>query len=375
MPSSAEELSIPRVLHIRRSDEAASQVILHVSQTDSELSILATEGESPYAATVPLSQFKKLRARNYEGTDHDWTNIILHVFGLLDEPHTKSELLAGIETSAGISGSGEDDKDLVITVRKRIQSITQRLGSFTLHQDDEQGIELFEWLNIAIARADTIEQRYSTLLVRFHAAENTINSLNKQLQDFIGSKNEDEQQLLLNSAQLLNEKKLKIRNQQRLLACANANPEKLSASTATDAHGTKMNAKGRRYKRPVQNVIGEPDSDDEFEKLEVDNSKQRMNDRADDETDGSGRITPQFLEDEDKTTDDDDEGFTPAIKASARETKRKDRTPKYADSKSSPSRRELPFLEGAQKGPAPALFPPVQQDPDKTGGETDDDEL
>jgi exopolyphosphatase/pppGpp-phosphohydrolase len=103
------------------------------------------------------------------------------------------------------------------------------LGSLTLHQDDEQGIELFEWSNIAITRAGILEQRFNSLIARFHAAEDTIKSLSKQLEKLISSKNEDEQRLMSDFTQLLNEKKLKIRNQQRLLASANVDPEKRKA--------------------------------------------------------------------------------------------------------------------------------------------------
>lgn len=43
----------PRVVHIRRSDEVDSHVLLYVSRPDStgELTIIATEGEFPYNAT------------------------------------------------------------------------------------------------------------------------------------------------------------------------------------------------------------------------------------------------------------------------------------------------------------------------------------
>jgi hypothetical protein len=103
----------------------------------------------------------------------------------------------------------------------------------TLSQDDEQAIELFEWSNIAVARADSMEQRYTTLLARFRTAEDTINSLNRQLDELILSKSLHEQQLMSNFVHLLNEKKLKIRNQQRLLASAKVDPEKRKALLPT----------------------------------------------------------------------------------------------------------------------------------------------
>ncbi len=58
----------PRVLHIRRSDETDSHVLLHVSRSDStgELTIIATEGEFPYTATCkrPLKLLSLFRATN-----------------------------------------------------------------------------------------------------------------------------------------------------------------------------------------------------------------------------------------------------------------------------------------------------------------------
>lgn len=96
----------------------------------------------------------------------------------------------------------------------------------SLKQDDEQAIELFDWTGTAVARADVIEDQLSSLRDRYSAAEDTINRLNKQLEDFISAKHQHEEQLMTDFVQLLNEKKLKIRNQQRLLASANVDPEK-----------------------------------------------------------------------------------------------------------------------------------------------------
>jgi len=102
----------------------------------------------------------------------------------------------------------------------------QKLGSLSLQQNDEQGIELFDWSNLAVTRADILEQRFNSLLDRFRTAEDTIALLNKQLEEFISLKTEHDQQLISDFAQLLNEKKLKIRNQQRLLASAQVDTEK-----------------------------------------------------------------------------------------------------------------------------------------------------
>lgn len=104
--------------------------------------------------------------------------------------------------------------------------LQQRLGSITLKQDDEQAIELFDWASIAISKCDGLEQQLSSLTERYRVAEDTIQQLSRQLEDLIRAKSQHENQLVANFAQLLNEKKLKIRNQQRLLASAKVDPTK-----------------------------------------------------------------------------------------------------------------------------------------------------
>jgi TRAP-type uncharacterized transport system substrate-binding protein len=95
-----------------------------------------------------------------------------------------------------------------------------------LKQDDEQAVELFEWTGIAVTRADMLEQQVTSLTSRYRLAEDTIHKLNEQLEDLMQAKTQHETQLVTNFAQLLNEKKLKIRNQQRLLASATPDPTK-----------------------------------------------------------------------------------------------------------------------------------------------------
>ncbi|KKK16062.1 hypothetical protein P175DRAFT_0458910 [Aspergillus ochraceoroseus IBT 24754] len=373
----------PRVLHIRRSDEAESYVLLRVSRSDStalELNITATEGESPYTTTLRQSHLKNSCSKNFQGSAEEWKDIVLYVFGLLKEPARKSDLLAGIEISASINGSGDEDKEMVITVRKRIQAITQRLGSITLSQDDEQAIELFEWSNIAISRADALEKSLDSLLDRYRAAEETINLLNRQLEEFITSKNQHEDQLMADFVRLLNEKKLKIRNQQRLLASTNVDPEKLSEmEETTTTSRLKPNAK-KGSKRSAA-AINDSDSESEggFEKMEVDNAAQKAADGDEDETDDDddGRLTPQPLEDDDNTTSDE-EGFGSPVEAPKGDKPGRQEVSSRVEAKSPPPRRELPFINRkAQKVHKDAsLQPPrIERDADETGGETDDDEL
>lgn len=77
-----------------------------------------------------------------------------------------------------------------------------------------------------LSRTDVYEHRISTLSTQLQAAEKSIKELQASLDDLVLSKKEHENMLLGSFAQVLNEKKLKIRNQQRLLASTNVDSEK-----------------------------------------------------------------------------------------------------------------------------------------------------
>ncbi|KAL4746015.1 hypothetical protein BDW72DRAFT_210803 [Aspergillus terricola var. indicus] len=365
--SSAKESPSPCIRRIRRSDEANSYFWIPTQQgTDAQ-------------RTVRQSEINKLRAKNHQGTDDEWKKTLLHILGFQGDAAENPELLTGVEASASVNAIQEDYKELVITVRKRIQTITQKLGSLTLRQDEEQDIELFDWTNLAVTRADILEQRFNSLLDRFRTAESTIKLLNKQLEEFISSKNQHEQQLFSGFVQLLNEKKLKIRNQQRLLASAEVNPAQISkvqAAATTDISWPKLKgAKGGRPKRPAATLVDES-SDGGFEKMDVEEREQHVNQGADEETADEGRSTPEPLEDESGTTSDGDVKSALSIRRSQRGSRGSQGSFEQAAADSPPPRWELPFARKTEKEPGPGhLSSRARQNPDEPGGETDDDEL
>lgn len=112
----------------------------------------------------------------------------------------------------------------------------QKLGSIVLKQDDEQAIELFEWSSIAAVRTDTLETQLASVTDRCRVAEDTIHKLSEQVNQLLQAKDQHENQLVTHFVQLLNEKKLKIRNQQRLLASATVDPAKGATSVLKDEY-------------------------------------------------------------------------------------------------------------------------------------------
>ncbi|KAI9041718.1 uncharacterized protein KD926_006617 [Aspergillus affinis] len=227
-PPLSESHSGMRVLRIPRSDQPESSVLLRVAGSDrfsSSLDLIATEGENPFTRTVQRAQLKELRTKNYHGSDEEWAQIVWYIFGQAAESVGHVGSFHGIESSATICESDSASKELVISIRKRIEGITQRLGSVTLMQNDEQEIQLLDWCGTAIACSNALEQRCRALQDRACAAEHMVDQLNDQLQQLFGAKEQHEEQLIANLVRLLNEKKLKIRNQHRLLNTAEPDPE------------------------------------------------------------------------------------------------------------------------------------------------------
>ncbi|QQK42762.1 DNA double-strand break repair and VJ recombination XRCC4 [Penicillium digitatum] len=337
----------PRILRFPRSDETGSFVLVHVSCTGPaplDLSLMATEGESPYVSLVKQACLKDLHAKNYQGSNDEWIKTVSLILGQCSTPPDRPDWATGLEASASISGSNEDNKEIVITIRKRVQNITQRLGAFTLKQDDEQAVELFEWTGITAVRAHTLEQQVFSLTSRYRFAEDTIRRLNEQLEELVHAKTEHENRLVASFVQVLNEKKLKIRNQQRLLASSTVDPTKVSemqASIPGESH--EIAEKSRSTKRSASKMSDTDDSDG-FEQMDIDPMKTDRGTSNNQDLDDEGPSTSHSLDNEPSNSTTDDYSS-------------QDETP--------PLKRVSPKTDSTQP----------RKDAEETEGETDDDEL
>lgn len=72
------------------------------------------------------TRLKDLRAKNHQGSNEEWIKIVSLILGQSSAPLDDSDWASGLEASAHVSGSDEDNKELVITIRKRVQTITVR---------------------------------------------------------------------------------------------------------------------------------------------------------------------------------------------------------------------------------------------------------
>jgi len=252
----------------------------------------------------------------------------------------------------------------------------QPLGAIPLLANEDEEVDIFEWCGLAVKAKDASNHELEGLRASLDKKDDQIKKLEGCLAELVKLKNDNETQLLEKFSLLLNEKKLKIRDQQRLLSCANVDPAKLAeveaSRTAVSSRSPEASRKGKR--KADQNHDSDDASDAGFEKMEVDGPPAEDSEQE------------QAQTPDDSTTDEaesDDEPVVPSTRRSGNNTKDKeipqDTTSKAAGApRSLPPKRELPF---SRKPPAtlskPELLAAFSQTAHPAeGSETEsDDEL
>lgn len=354
------------ILRLRRTDAQHEYVLLHVAHSEQkplDLKLVGTEHAQLFHASLKESNVNNLQSSHFTGNLDEWKTLLRYV--LLHECPTDGtpETLQGLETVAAISGS-----KLTVTIRKNIGGITQRLGSIRLDEDTErEEVSGFEWADTAVANADALRTELETLQASVSSQQDDVAKLNQQLDDLVKAKKQHEEELLQKFGALLNSKKLKIRDQQRLLNGAKVDPEAAQALERSSESPRRKPGTSRAGKRRTNGASSGVDNDDA--------------DEAEDEEEQAARPedTPPPS---DQETEDEGEFDQPAPAASAstqRQSVRiKQKEPSSMDvdePEELPPRRELPFSRQARqtgKQPEQPRTAP-QQAEDDDDDETDDE--
>jgi hypothetical protein len=348
----------PRVSRFSRSDNESTFVLVHIASNGSkslDLKLIATEGEAPYAATLKNDKVASLMVKNCPVSADEWHAILVALFS--------QEPAADIQATATVQG----ESSIALTIRKQVQGITQRLGSITLKHDEDEAIELFDWCGLAAAAASKSKQEHIDAVAKSEEATTIIEKLKAQLDELVKAKQDDESALLHKFRDLLNEKKVKIREQQKLLATASFHGQEggeqqasvpLSQSSAPEPK--RRPAPSRSGKRKTHPPAVEESTDGEDpDQMDIDQIKSEPQ-----ETD-SGRET----EDTASVASDDDSDGAGAAKPSAVVPNIAPAAKKKAEQP--PPKRDLPFANRRATKPPAKSIPAAAQ-----GSETEsDDEL
>jgi hypothetical protein len=249
---------------------------------------------------------KKQRAKNYDGSDDDWNNIVSSLLDPTTALSTSSQQKDNLDVTCSISGKGAK-RTLSIAFSNKVEEITQRLGTIELSEtEDTENVELFDWASQAIEQRDTTQDEAIALRRQVQTKDDIISSLQKQIDELVEAKAEHEKQMLSKFTLLLNEKKLKIRNMQRILATANPDRKKLKQIEAVIRNEPATLA--TRNKRPANDEAQEDDEDDSdaFETMGIDAD---LNVEKDPDSPVSANTTPSASEAEDT----EEETSAPAV--------------------------------------------------------------
>jgi DNA double-strand break repair and V(D)J recombination protein XRCC4 len=302
-------------------------------------------GELSLILAVRERNLVKLRAKNYEGSDEDWTAVLRHTLV------TKQAGVHNLEVSCSISGK-DPKATLAVSFRSRVEEITQRLGSIELPQtQDTDDVDLFGWATQAIARRDELEVILRQERAKAGTAEDIITSLQAQLADLIKAKDEHEEEMMGKFVVLLNEKKTLLRERQRQLATGKMDEKKIK--DLEKQLGPK--AKTTRGRKRAVEQVGESESEgfDDMMGIGKDDAKRRERSQS--------TMTVE-------TESDDDLDQPVTFQTEGREVPCK---PAVKSPASMPPRRDLPFAKNnPQNDPTPE-----RQTADDEETASEDDEL
>ena len=361
IPPSRAMAAAERVIRVRRTDSDGDYLLLNTLPSgvkDLDLKLVASEGDHVYLGKIRDSSIKSLQASALSGDLEEWRTI-LTVALLQERPAPQPETLQGLETVANINKGS-----VTITIRKNFSGVHSRLGSIQLEQNDAEAdnFNLFDWASTAAGTADVLREQIANLQASVGTRQAEVAKLNRQLEDLVKAKREHEGELLKKFAALLNAKKLKIRDQQRLLAGVKVDPR--AAQAVKTSRGAKGVGTSRKRKRTANGA--DPESELELEGQEAEGEDENVDEDAVDERMREQQSTPEPMEDDATESDGDSEGFSaPPPPTSLNRGKE---AGAGFDRRSPPPRRELPFAK-QPAAPPPKLVAPADDE------ETDDEEL
>ena len=278
------------LLKLERHDDDQGYVLIRVTARDSDdldLDFLATEGEEVYKGKLRKSDLKALRAKAYTGTDDEWEAILRYT--LLDQKPSAISKEQKQSLEVGVSRQDQKGKALLsITFRNRIDDITQRIGAIELSHTSKE-IQLFDWAALAVDKAQALQSELSALSEGTNEDKSTITRLESQLADLVKAKADHEEQMLQKFVLLLNEKKVKIRDQQRILQTATLNETKKMQLQALHEAGSSRNRTRRTTKRGASE---DGDSEDESQAFETQEDRRGKAKGEDLEMDIDRQTTP-----------------------------------------------------------------------------------
>ncbi len=306
-----------------------------------------------------------LRAKNYDGSEEEWSAILKHVLVSKQESGVTDAVRQSLDVSCVVSGK-DPKASLSISFRTQVEDITQRLGDIVLSQTQDDDVELFGWASQVISRRDELEAQLEVEKEASVKQKDTIDALKAQCDELVRAKAEHEEELFAKFAALLNEKKLRLRELNRLVSTAKVDKKALERYEETLPSVKSSDAKRGKKRAAEKSDDGSPsDESDGFEEPNKANLRMQKN-QSDSEDD------PQTSDNETETESEDGDRVEQPLTSQTEAGSAGPSTVPQQNQQSLPPPRELPFTRQA-KPPSKAAAAPSPDGDEETASE--DDEL
>lgn len=197
---------------------------------------------------------------------------------------------------------------IILTIHKKAENITEKIGDITL-LSDELDISLFDWCNTIIQLRDKSQFELSVLRSVVAIKDNEIKKLKETLDQMIKLKGDHENELMEKFALLLNEKKIKIREQYRSLqldSIGNSKPESRKKPVGPEQDKSNLLLSEQAFTSRRKRKVVQANSESEFESEA--GSKNNLEDTTFDDFDKDSKVTSDATE-----TETDDEEFLASV--------------------------------------------------------------
>ena len=205
------------------------------------------------ADEVRQTRISKLRDKRNQLNDDQWEDVLHSTLLQRRTQASEASVLEKLEVLATITGDR-----LSMVFRNNISAITQKLGEVVFKKDESQEIDIRKWTGTAVERSNELDREVQDLISKYDEQSRKMEKLNNQLEDLIKAKREHEDSLLRNFRELLNTKKLKIRDQKRILASAKLDPKQASkiqgARSISQPHAATPSRAGKRKAKSAHQV-------------------------------------------------------------------------------------------------------------------------
>lgn len=316
-----------------------------------DLKLVGTEGGAAYRVTLKQDRIASLRVKNCPVSESEWQDILQSLFQLRP--------LSDIQATATV----EADTSIAVTVRKIIQGTTHRLGAITLNYTESEEIGLFDWCAAAVDASVEGRKGLAEAEAQKEALESDVKDYKRQLDELIQAKNDDETVLLQKFRDLLNEKKLKIREQQKIICTASFPVDDPQSPEPQQSPEPARPARKPAASRAGKRKAAAKDAQDGGETLDAEDMDVDDPIKVEAEDTDPGNTTDGTA----STAGEDDEDEEPSGPSSTRPAPAPPSPTKKKDDKAPPPPRSLPFI---RKKPAAKPVSKAQ-----SGTDSEDDEL